>query len=122
VTGVATGAAYISYTVTNGVCNKYATKYITVAASRSSFDDIPADGVLRVFPNPTAGMLTVESEAEGVFAVYTMEGKELVKYTVNKGATMISLPAGLAAGLYMCRFSGSDGSGAVVRLVYEQKQ
>jgi uncharacterized protein YjdB len=118
VTGVATGSTYISYTVANGVCNVSAVKSITVAASRSG-GMAGNDGALKIYPNPSKGMLTVESSQEAVFTIYTLEGKELQQYKLTEGTTALTLPSGLAAGMYMCKYNGEDGEMAVVRLVYE---
>ena len=121
VTGVGSGAATISYAVTNGVCVKIVTKALTVTASRPAVAEAMAGeaSLLRVYPNPTTGAFTLQSSQAGVFTVYTMEGKEVQHNDVNEGLNSLSLPKGLAAGVYMCRFNGEDGSSVMVRLVYE---
>ncbi len=61
----------------------------------------------------------MESGNAGVLIVYTIDGKELVRYSVNEGTTRMRLPKQIAHGVYMCRFAGADGSTMMVRLVVE---
>jgi hypothetical protein len=120
VTGIASAAATISYTKTNGVCMVAATKVLTITASRQSGSfntEMPA--MLTVLPNPNSGSFIVNAPLSGTFVIYTVEGKELQQNSINEGANPVQLPAGLAAGMYVCRFSGSDGSTTLVRIVYK---
>jgi hypothetical protein len=41
-------------------------------------------------------------------------------YQVTEGTNTLSMPAGIASGIYMCRYNGNDGGAVMVRLVYEQ--
>ncbi|MCF8450217.1 MAG: Ig-like domain-containing protein, partial [Taibaiella sp.] len=124
-TGVVTGnsiaATTITYTLSTGC---FASRGITVVTTRPSSGGAesitPQVGHIKVFPNPTSGTLTVESGISGVFTVFTIDGKEVARYAVSTQATTVSLPQHLAAGVYMCRFTGTDGTTAIVRLVYER--
>jgi hypothetical protein len=78
-----------------------------------------ANTAFSVSPNPTTGVLTLKSEVSGDAALYTIDGRELVKYSVISGSNTISLPSDMAAGVYMLRFKGADGSTQVTRLVYK---
>ncbi len=65
--------------------------------------------------------MTVEAPVAGTFTLYTIDGKQVASCELAAATTSVSLPRDLAAGIYMCRFNGTDGSTAVVRLVYEPK-
>jgi len=123
VTGVAATAATISYSKANGVCNFSVTKAITITTSKSDQAGIGTatddQGSLLVYPNPNTGAFTVQAAVAGTFTVYTLEGKEVRRNVLTEGANSLSLPENLAAGIYMCRYTGDDGSNAIVRLVYE---
>jgi hypothetical protein len=75
--------------------------------------------VFSVYPNPTTGSLTIKGTVTGVFTIYTIDGKQVAQYSVNSATTSLSLQSNLAAGIYMCRFTGDDGSTQTVRLIYE---
>jgi uncharacterized protein YjdB len=121
ITGVAVGAATISYTVANGVCLRSVTKPYTITISRPGYTGIGQDdaNLFLVYPNPSYGTFTVQSSVTGVFSVCTLEGKEVLRSSIVEGLNPQELPKGVAAGIYMCRFSGNDGSVIAVRLVYE---
>ena len=72
-----------------------------------------------VSPNPTSGVFTVQTTNAGTFTVYSVEGKEIRHYNIKTGTATLSLPSGLAAGVYMCRFNNDNGNTAIIRLVYE---
>lgn len=116
--GVNTGSAIITYRVSATQC--YRTALLTVGtplekqAGTGSF----AESKIVIYPNPTSGMLTVECGAAGVFTVYTLDGKQLQQYSTQAPSTTIQMPVNLAAGVYMCRFEGVDGSSQIVRVVY----
>ncbi|MES2701542.1 MAG: FG-GAP-like repeat-containing protein [Bacteroidota bacterium] len=120
VSGVSAGTANITYSLATGC---YATQAVTVeACSRpgGSSIDQPAFNSMQLYPNPTTGAFNVVSEGAGTIYLYTMDGKELAKYIVTAGINSFSLPPGIAAGVYMCRYAGNDGATMIVRLVYEQ--
>jgi trimeric autotransporter adhesin len=120
VTGNSVAATTITYTLGTGC---FSTRGINVLAARpgSPVTNNPElAGVLKVFPNPTSGNLIIEAPTTGSFTVYTIDGKEVAQYQVNTSSVTVSLPQHLAAGIYMCRFFGNDGTSAIVRLVFEQ--
>jgi uncharacterized protein YjdB len=120
-TGVSAGALTISYTVTNSCGTVRATQAVTITTPRAA-GNLPGnegDGMLQLYPNPTSGIFTLQSSVEGTFTVYTIEGKKVEQYQVSNGVTTLSLPKGIATGVYMCKFLGNDGSTMMVRLVYE---
>lgn len=120
VTGVSPGAATIRYTFPTG-CER--TGVITVVSLRPGGNNngtVNISTELKVYPNPTSGTLTIDAPVVGTFKVYTIDGKEVANFAVTSRANVVSLPSNLATGIYMCRFSGADGTSAIIRLVYEQ--
>lgn len=122
VTGVSLGATSMSYTIGAG-CSGVRT--ITVVVPRPGMygatgGEESSAQLLKVYPNPTSGTLTVEAPVAGRFNVYTIDGREVAQYAVTASANMVTLPSNLTAGIYMCRFVGADGTSAIVRLVYER--
>jgi len=116
VSGIATGSATITYSV-SGCLN---TKGITVTPGASSRPVTTVEQVLfSVFPNPAHGSLSVSTSVAGTFAIYTVDGKLASVSELTEGTNAISMPSGLTAGTYLCRFQGVDGSVQAVRLVYE---
>ncbi|MCF8448534.1 MAG: Ig-like domain-containing protein [Taibaiella sp.] len=119
VTGNSVAATTITYTLGTGC---FRTKAITVLTSKPGETEgatLENGGVLKVYPNPTSGQLTIEAPQNGIFSIFTIDGKQVAQYTVTTTAATVSLPKELAAGIYMCRFAGADGSTAIVRLVFE---
>jgi uncharacterized protein YjdB len=120
VTGVGAGATTLSYTIAPS-CMR--TLNITAAACRGAnttgVDNTAGNTSVSLYPNPTTGTFTVSAHDAGTLSVYTLDGRELAKYEVNKGETSMTLPGNLAAGIYMARFNGNDGSTVMVRLVVE---
>jgi uncharacterized protein YjdB len=122
--GVSVGGTTITYTNSAGFGGCFRTRPMTVTLTRPGgpvVGETSQAGVLKVFPNPTSGSLTIDAPVAGTFTVYTIDGKEVAQYAVTASANMVTLPSNLAAGIYMSRFMGSDGTSTVVRLVYEQK-
>jgi trimeric autotransporter adhesin len=120
VSGISVGVTTITYTLSTTGCFK--THPITVLAARpgdEGAEPLETQALLKVYPNPTSGILTIDAPVAGTFVVYTIDGKQMVQYNVATSANMVSLPSSLAAGIYMCRFIGADGSTAIVRLVYQ---
>ena len=120
--GVSAGSTTITYRVTASQC--YRTTDVTVIgapAGRGVADNSVGNTAtaIRIYPNPSMGNLTIEAAAAGVFTLYTLDGKELQQYSIEAPSTAISLPHNLAAGVYTCRFTGTDGSSQIVRIVYQ---
>jgi hypothetical protein len=64
-------------------------------------------------------MFTITTSEAGTMRVYAIDGREVYSFEVIAGTFQYSLKHGMAAGIYMCRFMGSDGGTANIRLVYE---
>jgi hypothetical protein len=78
------------------------------------------NSVFTVSPNPTTGAINLTTDIAGKVVIYTIDGKQLQEYEAKAGTTSISLPSGIASGVYILRFNGVDGSSKMVRLVYQQ--
>jgi hypothetical protein len=116
--GMAAGTATITYTYA-GCTN---TKGITVtgtAASRPAGMSEEAVTLFSVFPNPSHGTLSVSTGVAGTFVIMSVDGKQVSVSELTAGVNAINMSSGLAAGTYMCRFQGVDGSVQAIRLVYE---
>jgi uncharacterized protein YjdB len=123
-TGVAGGVTTLSYT-TAPSC--YKTYTVTVAACRgvggnstTEIGDVAAGNTVSVFPNPTSGTFTLNTQGSGVFYIYSLEGRELAKQEITEASTVINMPQGIAQGVYMCKFIGNNGNEAMVRLIFQQ--
>ncbi len=115
------GTAIISYTITNICGTATATFNVSVASSKPAVSRATAgDNIIAVYPNPTAGILNIETGVNGMTILCTIEGRTLQTTEITKGVAKLALPENLAAGIYMLRFRGNDGSSKVVRLVYER--
>jgi hypothetical protein len=122
--GLTPGTTTITYTAAPS-CSRTAVVTVNSCSRAAGSSTTGIDGnvgeviAVTAYPNPTSGTFTVEAHGAGTFHIYTLEGKELAKYDVMQGKTTITLAREIAAGIYMCRYSGSDGSTVMVRLVYE---
>jgi uncharacterized protein YjdB len=124
ITGVSAGAVTITYTVNNGCGSTFTTLPVTITSPRAG-GNVTEQGQntaaeLQLFPNPTNGTFTVNTSAAGTFAIFSVDGKAVKAYELTEGVNVLSMPNGLASGIYMCHYKGNDGSTAVIRLVYEQ--
>jgi hypothetical protein len=119
VTGNSVAATTITYTLGTGCFRTKAISVLTSKPGETEGATLENAGVLKVYPNPTSGQLTIEAPQNGIFSIFTIDGKQVTQYTVTTTAATVSLPKELAAGIYMCRFAGADGSTAIVRLVFE---
>ncbi|MBX2907611.1 MAG: T9SS type A sorting domain-containing protein, partial [Taibaiella sp.] len=117
VTGISAGSATISYTLAGCVNTKGIT--VTGAASRPAGMTEEAVTLFSVFPNPSHGSLSVSTGVAGTFTIYTVDGKVAATSELTKGVNAINMSVNMAAGTYLCRFNGTDGSVQSVRLVYE---
>jgi uncharacterized protein YjdB len=121
-TGLTTGTVRVTYTVTNGCGTTFVTRVFTVVTPRpgSKEANVGTDVMFSVYPNPSSGKIMVESSVNGMFKVYTIDGREAGAYEIRAGITNITLLNTLANGIYMCRFNGDDGSTTMARLLYEK--
>jgi len=110
----------ISYTIITTGCRSL--KAMTVnptTLSRGVAGVDNTDGVVfAVFPNPTKGAITIETSTTGVFTINTIDGRLISEHKIETSAVYIQLPADIASGIYLCKFTRNDGSVETVRLVY----
>jgi uncharacterized protein YjdB len=114
--GIAAGTASISYTLTSGC---HATHELTVVSAKPDLADAGTGAHFSVYPNPSTGALTIKSTQPGIFTIYTIDGRQVDQHIITNPSTAVALPYNLAAGMYMCRFVGDDGTLETVRLVYK---
>ncbi len=111
------GNSTISYTLATGCAR---TVIVTVnPCGRPGGNLQSAASGLQLYPNPTTGTFTIVTAAAGTLQVYSMDGKEVSINELTAGQNEITLPAGIARGMYLCRYNSADGSSQLVRLVVE---
>ncbi len=125
ITGLASGTTTIIYTVTNACSDDTATLLLTVKTSAECFTSITPPNVkgtatIKMYPNPTKGILTLETPIGGLFTVYTIDGRGVQQYKVEANTSVFNLPNNLSDGVYICHFEGDDGTSSVKRLVYRR--
>jgi uncharacterized protein YjdB len=117
-TGIAAGTTTLSYQTTLGCV---VTRVISIVAARGvSEEAIPEDRTsFRIYPNPTAGVINIETSETGVLLIGSMDGKIVAQFPVTATATAITLPTNLSPGVYVCYLSGANGTVIVGKLVYQ---
>jgi uncharacterized protein YjdB len=119
--GISAGTVTISYTLTNGCGSRSVGRIFTVTTPKSGLNNGTGYiSIMRIYPNPTTGVITLEAPVQGKLVVFTIDGKMVAKYEVAGTTMQITLPNEMASGVYMCHFEGNDGSKTVVRLVYKE--
>jgi uncharacterized protein YjdB len=120
VTGIMPGVASIRYTVVNACSIDTVGKLITVQASADCETYVASvvQPVVRLYPNPTSGIFTIEVPQPGQISVIAVDGREIHKGSVKAGGNAVTLPSGIAGGVYLCRFISDSGAATIVNLVY----
>jgi uncharacterized protein YjdB len=117
VAAVATGVAELYYTLPNG-CSR--SKSVSIVGAKSADLTETTDvAEFKLYPNPTSGTITIESSYAGSFAVYTFDGKKVSEYQFSANSSSVTLPAGLATGMYICQFVFENNSSKTVKLYYQ---
>lgn len=75
---------------------------------------------LQIYPNPTYGQITVNSETEGKLLIYSTDARLVGDFIIEKGKNSISLPDKLYAGVYVARFITVGNIIYNFRLVYQK--
>jgi hypothetical protein len=118
VNGMSEGTAAISYSMLGSVVTSdvvVTRKLITAPTTLA----VRQPSTIRIFPNPTAGSVTVTCDLAGVLIIFNPDGKEAGRFDIPEGTTSHTLPKNIAPGVYACRFNGNDGSNLFARLIYE---
>ncbi len=105
-TPVQPGGFSVEATDTNGCVNISASIYIDPAQLDQY--TIPAEAI-RIYPNPTASVLIVESPVPVQITIGSIDGKAVLQTTPGHAGRTIIDVTDLAAGLYHIRITGSDG-------------
>lgn len=119
VTGINAGVATITYQVSNGCRSMFDINVVAARPDNTIAEEGDSKMFIDIFPNPTQGTITIDATIDGTFALYTIDGKEVMKVAIVDKSTNLQLPQHLAAGVYMCRFAGNNGYTKTVRLVYQ---
>lgn len=119
VSGVAAGSAVITCTIPTTTCSSTFPMTVTSGARPELTDDLTTAG-FSMYPNPTEGALTVRTGKAGMLQVHTIDGKLAASFDLGVGESAIQLPGDLAAGTYLCRFVGADGTIQQVRMVLQR--
>ncbi len=122
VTGISAGSMTISYVIPASGC--VSVKAMTVNPAPLAKDVVETEVVAEVaefavFPNPSQGAFNIQTSVSGVLSVFTVDGKLITEYITVAGQNTITLPATLASGTYMGRFTATDGGVKVFRLMYQ---
>ena len=120
VRGISVGADTILYTVSNAWCSAVAKKGITVLALGAkeiepSVDNGTTVGSVNVYPNPTAGLLSIQWSTENTgmaeVVITDVSGKEVYQgamdMTTQTGRTDLDL-TNLQTGVYFINIRSSD--------------
>ena len=89
--------------------NKYAYRTSNTVCAKT----VPAKDVshynFKIFPNPTDGMVTFETDKNGVYEVWVsnLSGQQMGHYTFNSNISVFDC-SGFPSGLYLFRFVGTD--------------
>lgn len=124
VEGLFPGTADIMYVVSNSCSSDTARHTIVVKTQLECETSVAgvehATSPFRLYPNPATTFVNIETGSTGVLAIYALDGRLVKSIKIDGRSAMISLSDSLSAGVYMCRFTGADGSTNSVRLVLEQ--
>ncbi len=55
---------------------------------------------IRLYPNPTTGSFTLESQAAGTLVIGNLQGQEVAEYEIKSGKNTLVMPAALGTGVY----------------------
>ena len=73
---------------------------------------------LLVYPNPTTGEFMADAKDEGSGVISDLQGREIDRFHILKGKNEMSLPVGLASGVYLLQYRTAHGH-VNVRLIKE---
>jgi uncharacterized protein YjdB len=123
VEGLFPGTADIMYVVTNSCSSDTAKHKIVVKTQLECETGVAgldqSTPTFRLYPNPATTSVNIETGSNGMLAIYALDGRLVKSVKVEGRSAVITLSDSLAAGVYMCRFTGADGSTNAVRLVLE---
>jgi hypothetical protein len=56
---------------------------------------------------------------DGIFYLVSLDGRVIDTHNVADGDNQLNIPSGTAAGIYVGKYSGSDGSRFEVKIVFK---
>jgi PKD repeat protein len=118
ITVTPTTTTVYSVTATHTVNSCQASKSFTVYVSPcTAIEQIQAvtGNKLLVYPNPTQGKLTVETEKEGRLTVYNQLGELILEQSISAGKNNVDISK-FSNGVYVLKYSGSAGE-KIARLI-----
>lgn len=103
-TGLEGGAYEVTITDNNGC-----TFVLQVTVDSFVGLESNASTMFNVYPNPSNGSFTIESDSAGSVEIMNMNGKIVYSATTESGKTKLNVP-GLARGVYMLRLTSGNSS------------
>jgi hypothetical protein len=82
---------------------------IRMIKDESAVGEKEAENGLHIFPNPTKGIITIETEENGVLQLFNPEGKQLLYMILENPVETLDLSV-YQKGLYFLRFEGKHGN------------
>ncbi len=73
----------------------------------NTIHEIPADSLFKVYPNPSIGMLTIETQLTGKVTIYTLDGRQLLQKNLVDQTEMIDV-SGFSKGVYILQYKGKE--------------
>jgi CubicO group peptidase (beta-lactamase class C family) len=63
---------------------------------------------IRIYPNPTSGLITVNTPVNGTAILCDMQGRVVYECSLRRGENQEQLPSSLAQGMYLMRITDSN--------------
>ncbi|WP_288878817.1 T9SS type A sorting domain-containing protein [Pedobacter panaciterrae] len=102
---------------------KYSVNNANVYINVERTSSIPARALtpgFLIYPNPSTGLLKIDASADGMFYLYSIDGRYIQKYKVAAGTTDIRLPGSLATGVYTGKFIAGSGQQCTTKIIYSK--
>lgn len=118
-TGIATTGAFQTTLAGGSVSGDAFLARFSNAGSVAINAPQPGENSIRLYPDPATDRITIDAHCAGQLEIYTPDGRKVSAYDLKAGFTTLALPPGLAAGMYLCRFTCPNGDTRTVRLTCE---
>lgn len=105
VSGIAAGSVYISYTYVGCVT----TWPVAVTSSGSRMNVDTKVELVKLYPNPNAGIFQLEAPKQGVLGIVDSRGAVVLRANIAAGVKTIELPVNPANGTYICNYTTDNG-------------
>jgi hypothetical protein len=114
---ITTAGSFQPNNMLNPTRTPFLVRIFDTAYTNSVVHTIANKGV-SIYPNPTTGIINIQSPSAGICEVYNVEGKLLLRKSIVKGRTILNMPATLSAGVYFVKCRLFDGEVVTERVVY----